>query len=171
MTPLQRPYTTLQSCLFQCQQDIYTYFQQLTQSALQHKRSESNHNLIRKRELWRDNPQPYARPSRLIMIKPYRSKAGQKGEAEILLFATVWVVCCLISGALWLFGWVKDSKDGKVDRRLAAQIARQSPAPFVPRLDPGEYYVSCTKPLWAALSSDASCAILPESYRELEITP
>lgn len=105
------------------------------------------------------------------MIKPYRSKAAQKGEAEVLLFATVLVVCCLISGALWLFGWVKDSKDSKVDRRLAAHVARQTAAPFVPPLDPGEYYVTCTKPLWAALSSDASCTILPESFRELEITP
>jgi hypothetical protein len=105
------------------------------------------------------------------MRKPYRSKATEKGEAEILLFATVLVICCLISGSLWLFGWVKDSKDGKVDRRLAAQIARQTPAPFVPLLDPGEYYASCTKPVWAALSSDAPCAILPESFRELEITP
>jgi hypothetical protein len=105
------------------------------------------------------------------MTKPYRSKASQKGEAEVLLFATVLVICCLISGALWLFGWVRDSKDGKVDRRLAAQIAQRSQAPFVPPLDPGEYYVSCAKPLWAALSSEAQCTILPESYRELEITP
>jgi hypothetical protein len=101
----------------------------------------------------------------------YRPKAAQKGEAEALLFITVLVVCCLVSGALWLFGWVKETKDSKVDRRLVAQIARQTPAPFVPPLDPGEYYVSCKKPLWAALSSDAPCAILSESYRELEVTP
>lgn len=101
----------------------------------------------------------------------HRSKAGQKGEAEVLLFLTVLVICCLISGALWLFGWVKDTKDSKVDRRLVARIARQTPAPFAPPLDPGEYYVSCKKPLWAALSSDAPCQILSESYRELEVTP
>jgi len=101
----------------------------------------------------------------------YRSKAGQRGEAEVLLFITVLVVCCLISGALWVFGWVKESKDSKVDRRLAAYVARQTPAPFVPPLDPGEFYVSCQKPLWAALSSDAPCGILPESFREREITP
>ena len=105
------------------------------------------------------------------MNKLYRSKRGQKGEAEVLLFVTVLVVCCVISGALWLFGWVKDTKDDKVDRRIAAQIARQTPAPFVPPLDPGEYYASCGKSLWNALSSDAPCEILPESYRELEITP
>lgn len=105
------------------------------------------------------------------MKLPYRSKAGQEGEAEALLFITVLAICGVISGALWLFGWVKETKDGKVDRRLAAQVARQTPAPFVPRLDPGEFYVSCQKPAWAALSSDAPCEILPESFRELEITP
>ena len=102
---------------------------------------------------------------------PYRSKSAQKGEVEGLLFITVLVICGLISGSLWLFGWVKETKDSKVDRRLVAQFARQTPAPFAPPLDPGEYYVSCKKPLWAALSSDAPCSILPESYRELEITP
>jgi hypothetical protein len=105
------------------------------------------------------------------MTKLYRSKRGQEGEAEILLFVTVLEICCLISGALWLFGWVKDNKDGKVDRRLAAQVARLTPAPFVPRLDPGEYYASCGKSVWGALSSDTPCEILPESYRELDITP
>ena len=105
------------------------------------------------------------------MKKLYRSKRGQEGEAEVLLFVTVLVICGLVSGALWLFGWVKETKDGKVDRRLAAQSARQTPAPFVPRLDPGEYYASCAKPLWRVLWSDASCQIEPESYRELEIIP
>ena len=105
------------------------------------------------------------------MTKLYRSKRGQEGEAEILLFVTVLVICCSISGALWLFGWVKDSKDGKVARRLAAQVARQTPAPFVPPLDPGEYYASCGKSLWSALSSDAPCEILAESYRELDMIP
>jgi hypothetical protein len=105
------------------------------------------------------------------MKKLYRSKRGQEGEAEVLLFLTVIAICCLISGSLWLFGWVKDTKDSKVDRRLAAQVARLTPAPFVPPLDPGEYYASCDKPLWAALSSDAPCRILTESYRELEMIP
>jgi hypothetical protein len=105
------------------------------------------------------------------MKKLYRSKRGQEGEAEVLLFVTVLVICGLVSGALWLFGWVKDTKDGKVERRLAAQIARQTPAPFVPPLDPGEYYASCAKPLWKVLSNGASCQIQPESYRELEIIP
>jgi hypothetical protein len=101
----------------------------------------------------------------------YRSKRGQEGEAEAMLFITVLVICGLISGALWLFGWVRETKDGKVDRRLAAQAARQTPAPLVPRLDPGEYYVSCEKQLWAPLSTGAPCTVLPESYREVEIVP
>jgi len=105
------------------------------------------------------------------MRTSYRSKTGQKGEAEVLLFVTVLVICGIISGSLWLFGWVKDTKDAKVDRRLAAYVARQTPAPFVPPPDPGEYYVSCKKSLIAPLSSTASCEILPESYRELEIVP
>lgn len=105
------------------------------------------------------------------MNKVYRSKQGEAGEAEVLLFVTILVICCVISGSLWLFGWVRETKDDKVDRRLVAQVARQTPAPFVPRLDPGEYYASCKKPIWSALSSDAPCQILPESYRELEITP
>jgi hypothetical protein len=108
---------------------------------------------------------------KVSMNKLYRSKRGQEGEAEVLLFVTVLVICCLISGALWVFGWVKDTKDGKVDRRFAAQIARQTPAPLVPRLDPGEFYVSCAKPLWGALATEAPCEILPESYRELDIAP
>ena len=120
---------------------------------------------------WWDIPSLQTGTARLVMNKPYYSKAGQKGEAEALLFITVIVLCGLVSGSLWLFDWVKDSKNSKVDRRIAAQIARQTPAPFVPALDPGEYYVSCTKPLWAALESNAPCAILSESYRELEITP
>ena len=108
---------------------------------------------------------------KVSMKKLYRSKRGQEGEAEVLLFFTVLAICCLISGALWLLGWVKNSKDDKVDRRHAAHVARLTPAPFIPPLDPGEYYVSCEKPVWGALSSDAPCNILPESFRELEITP
>jgi hypothetical protein len=41
----------------------------------------------------------------------------------------------------------------------------------VPRLDPGEYYVSCEKQLWPPLSKEAPCTVLPESFREVEIFP
>ena len=52
-----------------------------------------------------------------------------------------------------------------------AQLKRNEKAPFLPKLDPGEYYTTCSKPLWAVLQTEFSCQILPESYRELEVMP
>jgi hypothetical protein len=105
------------------------------------------------------------------MVRRRKDRGREKGEAEILFFATVLVVVGLISGALWLLGWVRDSKDAKVERRTSAQIKRSEPAPFIPKLDPGEYYAKCEKPLWASLTTEVPCKILPESYRELEAMP
>lgn len=105
------------------------------------------------------------------MIRRRKDRGSEKGEAEVLLFVTVIVVAGLISGSLWLLGWVRDSKDSKVDRRAVAQAKRNEPAPFVPKLNPGEYYTKCEKPLWSALSTEVPCKILPVSYRELEVIP
>ena len=101
----------------------------------------------------------------------YRRKQNEKGEAEVLFFATVLVIVGLISAALWIFGWVRETKDARVDANRVAAAARRTPAPFVPRLDPGEYYVSCKKSALTIVSGDASCDILEESYREREVHP
>jgi hypothetical protein len=104
------------------------------------------------------------------MIKrSYHSKSREKGEAEVLLFLTALLICGLISGSLWLLGWVRQTKHARVDRHVIALNARNQQAPFVPRLDPGEFYATCEKKLWAPLSREVSCEVLPESYRELEI--
>ena len=105
------------------------------------------------------------------MIRSYRERGTQKGEAEILFFVIVLVICGLISGSLWLFGWVREKKDLKVHNRFMAQLKRNEKAPFLPKLDPGEYYTTCSKPLWAVLQTEFSCQILPESYRELVVMP
>lgn len=101
----------------------------------------------------------------------YRKKHNQKGEAELLFFATVLVIVGIISAALWIFGWVKDTKNARVDASRVAAAARRTPAPFVPRLDPGEYYVSCKKSAVTLVGGQADCEILDESYRELEVHP
>lgn len=103
----------------------------------------------------------------------YQSKQGQKGEAEILLFITVIVACCVLSAAMWLLGWVRETKNAKVDRRALAAIAANAKdkAPFVPKIDPGEYYVTCGKSLTSLVNQSMSCEILSESYRELEVIP
>jgi hypothetical protein len=105
------------------------------------------------------------------MIRTRENRGSEKGEAEIMFFATVLVICGLISGALWLFGWVRQTKDSKVERHAIARMKRSEPAPFVPKLDPGEYYAKCGKTLWSALTTEVSCDILPESYREFEAMP
>lgn len=89
----------------------------------------------------------------------------------MLLFVTALAICGLISGSLWLLGWVRHTKDARVDRRIMAMNARNQQAPFVPRLDPGEYYATCEKKIWAPLEKEVSCGVLPESFRELEIAP
>lgn len=106
------------------------------------------------------------------MQRSYRSKAGQEGEAEAALFITVVVICCLISAALWLFGWFRETKDGRVERRMAARIeqtARKTPAPFASTIDAGEYYVTCQRSIFDIFKADTPCEILPESYRELSM--
>lgn len=105
------------------------------------------------------------------MRAQYKQKHDQKGEAEVLFFVTVLVIVGIISGALWIFGWVKDTKNARVDASHIAAAARRTPAPFVPRLDPGEYYVSCKKSALTVLSGDAPCEILDESYRERDVHP
>lgn len=89
----------------------------------------------------------------------------------MLFFITVVVIAAVISGAMWTFGWVRETKDARVERIDRARMDRHKPAPFVVRADPGEYYVTCQKPVWSLLSKEAPCEILEESYRELELRP
>ena len=98
----------------------------------------------------------------------YKKKQNQKGEAEVLFFVTVLVIVGIISAALWILGWVKDTKNARVDASRIAAASRRTPAPFAPRLDPGEYYVSCKKSAATLVSRNVDCEILDESYRERE---
>ena len=105
------------------------------------------------------------------MRADYRKKQSQKGEAEVLFFVTVLAIVGVISVALWILGWVKDTKNARVDASHISAAARRTPAPFVPRLDPGEYYVSCKKSATTIVGGNADCEILEESYREREVHP
>ncbi len=104
-----------------------------------------------------------------IAKNQYRSKRGQKGEAELLLFGIAVLVCTLISGSIWLLGWIHDTKDGKVAAAHAARMAKRNKGPFIPRPDPAEYFVHCDNSLFTPLNTHYSCSVLPESYGELSI--
>ena len=101
-------------------------------------------------------------------MKPYRSKRSQAGEGELMVFGIVVVICCLISGSLAVLGWVRDSKDGKLEARRLAKLNKQNQEKVVISKDPDAYFVSCKKSLWNVLGNNVTCDVLPESYGELE---
>ena len=105
------------------------------------------------------------------MAERYQRKGAQRGEAEVLLFFTVLGVCGLISAIFWGFRYVRENKNGAAEKRLAVITARQTPAPFAPPLDAGEYYTTCERSPLKLLSKNTSCEILDESYREYEAMP
>lgn len=99
----------------------------------------------------------------------YRSKRSQKGEAELMIFGIVVIICALISGSLWVLNWVKDSKNAKVENRRYEMISKQKQGPFVARADPAQYVVQCNGSVWKLLQTNYRCEVLPESYGELYI--
>lgn len=102
-------------------------------------------------------------------MKLYRCKRSQAGEGELAIFGIAVVICALVSGALFTFNWVKDTKNGKLDARRQAAIEKlKSKEKIIVRKDPDAYYVSCKKSLWKALEKKVSCEITPDSYGELE---
>ena len=105
------------------------------------------------------------------MKTQYRQKSAERGEAEIMLFVTILVICGLISAALYGVGFMRQKKAARSDRYQAAIAARRTPAPFAPPLDPGEYYATCERKGWAPFAKNTSCDVLEESYREYDAMP
>ena len=99
-----------------------------------------------------------------------RSK-HERGEAELMFFGIVVIICGIISGGLVILNWVKDTKNAKVDNGRAARLARLIPTPFAGRPDPGAYVVSCNKEPWQLLQTTVACSVLPESYGEIYLLP
>ncbi len=103
--------------------------------------------------------------------QPGQNAASQRGEAELMFFGIVVVICALISGSLMLLNWVRDTKDAKVMNRALAHLNRGTPAPVNTTKDPGEYFVECRKPAWALTDSKVKCQVMNESYGELYLMP
>jgi hypothetical protein len=102
-------------------------------------------------------------------MKGYSSKKSQAGEGELATFGLAVLACALLSGAIFAFNWVKDTKNGRLDARRQAAIDKlKSKDKISVNKDPDAYYVSCKKSLWQALQKNAPCEISPYSYGELE---
>ena len=101
----------------------------------------------------------------------YRSKRSQEGEAEMMFFGIVLIICGIISGSLLLLNWIKDTKNDRVQRSREAHFAKGTPTPFSPRPDPAAYLAHCEKPSWAVLQTDFNCEVMPESYGEIYLIP
>jgi hypothetical protein len=105
------------------------------------------------------------------MTRPLRDKHSQKGEAEMMLFGIVVILCAVVSGSLMILNWVKDSKNAKVQEHLNARFKRGTPAPVLVAKDPAAYYAHCQKSPAALLSSTIKCDVMDESYGELYVMP
>jgi tRNA G18 (ribose-2'-O)-methylase SpoU len=101
----------------------------------------------------------------------YRSKRSQKGEAELMVFGVVVVIAALISGTVYVLGWVKQNKYSEREKRRRAAIEEKLANRWSGRRDPAEYVALCDKPAWALLQTRYKCDILPESYGELFLRP
>ena len=99
----------------------------------------------------------------------YLSKAGQRGEAEFLLFGLAVLATALFSGTVWLLSSIRDAKDARVMAQKELRFALRNQGPFVARPDPAEYYVRCNGELSSPLKVNYSCGVLPESYGEILI--
>ena len=96
---------------------------------------------------------------------------NERGEAELMFFGIVLVICGIISGTLVILNWVKNSKNAKVESAQMARLARLAPTPFSVRPDPGAYIVRCAKQPWNLLQTQVGCEVLPESYGEIYLAP
>jgi hypothetical protein len=101
----------------------------------------------------------------------YRSKRGQRGEAEMMAFGIIVVLAVLFSGTVWILTWVKQNKYSERQARKWAAIQEKLASQFSGRRDPAEYLVFCDKPAWSLLQTKYNCEILPESYGELFLMP
>ena len=104
---------------------------------------------------------------------PTKSKRNsrERGEAELMFFGVVLVICGIVSGGLLILNWVKDTKNAKVDDARSAHLARLVPTPFSTRPDPGAYWAKCDKAPWALTQTTIGCEVLPESYGEIYLLP
>lgn len=105
------------------------------------------------------------------MVQPKRDKRSQKGEAEMMLFGIIVMLCALVSGSLMILNWVKDTKDAKVENAKYGIRARFTPAPVLTWKDPAAYYAHCKKSPAAILGKTVKCEVLDESYGELYLYP
>jgi hypothetical protein len=103
--------------------------------------------------------------------RPYRSKRGQRGEAEMMTFGIAVLVAVLFSGTVWVLSWVKHNKQSERESRKLAAILEKKQSQFSGRRDPAEYMVFCDKPAWSLFQTKYKCEILPESYSELFLMP
>jgi len=103
--------------------------------------------------------------------RPKRHKRGEKGEAEMMFFGIVLIICGIISGSLLILNWVKDTKNDRVDRQRDSHLAKGTPTPFSARPDPAAYWAHCQKPALALFQTSYKCEVLPESYGELDFLP
>ena len=98
------------------------------------------------------------------MVRSSRKKRSERGEAEMGFFMVVLVIAGIISAALAILHWVKQTKDDRVERRwkitrVDSKVKRQ----------PGMYVAVCDRPLWKILSGTMQCSIDPDSYVEKEL--
>ncbi len=105
------------------------------------------------------------------MAGVFRDKRSQKGEAEMMLFGIVVVLCAIVSGSLMILNWVKDTKNAKVQEQLNARFKRGTPAPVLNTKDPAAYYAHCQKSPVSLLNSRVNCQVMDESYGELYVMP
>jgi hypothetical protein len=103
--------------------------------------------------------------------RPYRSKRGQRGEAEMMTFGIAVLVAVLFSGTVWVLSWVKHNKQSERESRKLAAILEKKQSQFSGRRDPAEYVVFCDKHAWSLFQTKYKCEILPESYSELFLMP
>lgn|GEM_PF-1875790 len=110
-------------------------------------------------------------PTTMPSPRSYRSKRGQRGEAEMMTFGIAVVVAVLFSGTVWVLNWVKHNKQSEREARKLAAILEKKQSQFSGRRDPAEYMVFCDKPAWALFKTKYNCEVLPESYGELFLMP
>ena len=100
-----------------------------------------------------------------------RNKRSEKGEAELMFFGIVLVICALISGSLMILNWIKETKEDRLREARDIKIARAKATPFSPRPDPDAYVAHCSKGGWTVLQTNYSCDVTPDSYGEIYLLP
>lgn len=99
------------------------------------------------------------------------TRRGERGEAEMMLFGVVVILCAIVSGTIILLNWIKDSKDAKIAQRIEKAMARGTPQPVPITKDPAEYFAHCQKSPAELLNNSVKCTVMDESYGELLLLP